>query len=95
MKKKVNLTIIITKKINNNLNFYGEINPNFFESDDLLKSLNNCIKHILKVKPFYSKLKNYPLQKLELDYFKKQLEKSGKNLDDLFKGCLDGLKNVD
>jgi hypothetical protein len=81
--------------VNNNLNFYGEINPNFFESDDLLKSLNNCIKHILKVKPFYSKLKNYPLKKLELDYFKKQLEKSGKNLDDLFKGCLDGLKNVD
>ena len=80
---------------NNNSNCYGETNPNFFESEDLLKSLNNCIKHILKVQPFYSKLKNYPLKKLELDYFKKELEKSGKNLHNLFEGCLDGLNNVD
>ena len=80
---------------NNNSNFYGEINPNFFESEDLLKLINNCIKHILKAKPFYSKLNNYPLKKLELDYLKKVLEKSGKNIHDIFEGCLDGLNNVD
>ena len=50
----------------------------------------NSISHILSVKPFFTKLKNnIPLKEMELDYLKKDLNKSGKNLYTLLDGCLD------
>ena len=80
----------------NNENIEKRISePSGIETWELYKIFNNSINHILKSKPFFSKLKGLPLQKLELDYFKKELEKSGKNLHNLFEGCLDGLNNVD
>ena len=80
--------------INNNSNFSDKINPNSLKSADLQRLIENSIKHIMEVKPFYSKLNNYPLKKLELDYFKEELEKSGSNLFAIFGECLDCLKDV-
>ena len=94
---KLNTFGFFDKNINisSNSSFYDKNNYNFFESEDVLKLIQNCINHILKVKPFYSKLNNYPLTKLEFDYFKNEVEKNGKNLHDLFDGCLDCLNGFD
>ena len=60
----------------------------------LYKILKNPIKHILSVKPLFINLKNnIPLKKIELDYFKKELEKTGNNFYTLFDGCLDCINN--
>ena len=50
----------------------------------------NSISHILSVKPFFTKLQNnIPLKEMELDYFKKDLDKSGNDIYTLLDGCLD------
>ena len=59
----------------------------------LYKILKNPIKHILSVKPLFINLKNIPLKEIELDYFKKELEKTGNNFYTLFDGCLDCINN--
>ena len=46
------------------------------------------------MRPFYSKLESIPLKKIELDYFKKELEKNGTNFYELFYGCLDCIKDI-
>ena len=61
------------------------------ETWELYRIFNNSINHILNSKPFFSKLKGLPLQKLELDYFKKELEKEGNNMNELLGECLDCL----
>jgi hypothetical protein len=65
-----------------------------FDAKEFHKYVGDSIKHIFVAKPFYSNLKNYPYKKLELDFFKKNLEKQGKNFHELFEGCLDCLKDV-
>ena len=67
---------------------------NSFDAKEFHKYVDNSIRHIFAAKPFYSNLKNYPLKKFEFDFFKKDLEKKGKNLYELFEGCLDCLKDV-
>ena len=67
------------------------IEPSSIEPIQLHRIFNNSINHILKSKPFFSKLKGLPLQKLELDYFKKELEKEGNNMNELLGECLDCL----
>ena len=61
------------------------------ETWELYRIFNNSINHILNSKPFFSKLKGLPLQKLELDYLKKELEKEGNNINELLGECLDCL----
>ena len=76
----------------NNENIEKRISePSGIETWELYKIFNNSINHILKSKPFFSKLKGLPLQKLELDYLKKELEKEGNNINELLGECLDCL----
>ena len=83
-------------KTNNQL-YKGKYVDNYnnsFDAKEFHKYVDNSIRHIFAAKPFYSNLKNYPLKKFEFDFFKKDLEKQGKNLYELFEGCLDCLKDV-
>ena len=73
---------------------YVDISNNSFDAKEFHKYVDNSINHIFAVKPFYSNLKNYPYKKLEYEFFKKDLEKQGKNFYELFDGCLDCLKDI-
>ena len=83
--------IYLTNKLNSSKK--GEKNYTNNNSNDPLFLHNlfkNSISHILSVKTFFTKLKNnIPLKEMELDYLKKDLNKSGKNLYTLLDGCLD------
>ena len=102
LSNKLNLNPICLKDNNNNINAnnilhirkYVDITNNFFEPKEFHKYIDDSIKHILAVKPFYSNLKNYPYKKLEFEFFIKDLEKKGKNFYELFDGCFDCLKDV-
>ena len=73
------------------------VNPNSsndqksMEWDDLL---NTSIKHILYSKPFFSTIKNFNLRKSEFDYVKKELAKEGKEINEVFEGCLDKISDL-
>lgn len=77
-----------------NPNSFYKNNHNLFDFEDIHKLIEKSINHIMAVKPFYSKLENIPIKKLELDYFEKELEKNGKNLYELFDECLDCIKDI-
>ena len=83
---------------NNNVyrksNSLDENNRGLFNFEDFQKLIEIPIKHIMVMKPFYSKSKSIPLKKIEFDYFKKEIEKSGKNLYELFDGCLDCINDI-
>ena len=80
--------------INSNSNSFYKNCQNLFDFEDIVKLISKSINHIMLMKPFYSKMKNIPLKELELDYFKKELEKNGTNLYELFDGCLDCIKDI-
>ena len=84
--------------IKNNNKIYNrkdiDISNKSFEPNEFYKSIDDSIKHIFAAKPFFSNLKNYPFKKLELEFFRKDLEKSGKNFYELFDGCIDCLNDV-
>ena len=69
------------------------IESQIFEPCELHKILKNSIKHILKLKPIFSKFKGISLQKLELQYLKEELKKQGYEIEQLLGGCLDCLKD--
>ena len=78
-----------------NLNLNKRINETpEIETWKLYKIFNNSINHILKSKPFFSKLKGLPLQKFELDFLKKELEKEGYGINELLGECLDCLNKT-
>ena len=54
----------------------------------------NSINHILVSKPFYMSLKNVDLQKLEFEYFIKDLSKKDVNIYVTLEGCLEPLKHL-
>jgi len=60
----------------------------------LHKLFKNSITHILAARSFFSNDKKIFLQKMELEYFKNDLAKNGKNINELLKGCLDGLSDI-
>ena len=64
------------------------------ESYELHNIFKKSIKHILKARPFYSKLKNVPLTKMELEYLKKDLSNNGRNIYEVLDGCLDCVNNL-
>ena len=87
----INSPVNKDKKSNNNNNNINPDDPLFLHN--LFK---NTIKHILLVKPFFIKLEKYiPLQKMEFDFFKKELNKNGNNINILLDGCLDCIVNKD
>ena len=77
----------IISKENNNIN--KSLEPN-----ELHNLFGNSIKHILKVRTFFSGLKNIPLRKLELDYLKDDLHKKGKDINKVLYGCLDCVNDI-
>ena len=80
----------------NFMNFNPMLNLNiekFKDPEDLYKIFKDSIKHILLAKPFYVKLRNIPLNKLEYDYLKDDLFKKGIDINLVLKGCLDCIKD--
>ena len=70
-----------------------KISPN--EPLILHNIFHNSIKHILSVKPFFIKFENnIPLEEMELDYLKKDLNKKGNNIYTLLNGSLDCIKGI-
>ena len=82
---------IFLNKININM---PNNSDNSFETNEFHNLIDNSIKHILTVKPFYSNIKNFPLKKLELEFFKTSLEKNSHNFYVLFEGCLDCINDI-
>ena len=81
--------------VNNEINEINFISgSNSIEPIELYKLFNNSINHILSVQPFFCKLNNFPLRKMELSFFKKDLAKNNKDINILLEGCLDSLKNI-
>ena len=86
---------IANSKIDKSLSI-SEKNPenNPIEPIELHRIFINSINHILSVEPFFSKLKNFPLKKMELDFFQKDLAKNNIDIKVLLDGCLDCLENI-
>ena len=81
--------------VNNEINEINFISgSNSIEPIELYKLFNNSINHILSVQPFFCKLNNFPLRKMELSFFKKDLAKKNKDINIILDGCLDSLKNI-
>ena len=92
--------------VNNEINEINFISgSNSIEPIELYKLFKNSINHILSVQPFFCKLNNFPLRKMELSFFKKDLKmelsffkkdlaKKNKDINILLDGCLDSLKNI-
>ena len=59
------------------------------EPSELCNIFKGSIKHILLSKPFFEKIKNFPLKRMEFNYFKNDLSKKDININSLLKGCLD------
>ena len=80
------------------------ISPNLIEnkkyntyplsSIELHTIFRKSINHILVTKPFYSGLKNVNIEKLELEYFLKDLSKSNLDIYELLDGCLDPISHL-
>ena len=90
------LDLNITNSQINKSKSISEKNPknNPIEPIEFHRIFIDSIEHILSVKPFFSKLKNLPLKKMELDYFQKNLEKNNIDIKILLDGCLDCLENI-
>ena len=67
---------------------------NSIEPIELYKIFKNSINHILSAQSFFSKMKNFPLRKMELAFFQKDLEKNNIDINLLLDGCLDFLKKI-
>ena len=81
--------------VNNEINEINFISgSNSIEPIELYKLFNNSINHILSVQPFFCKLNNFPLRKMELSFFKNDLAKNNKDINILLEGCLDSLKKI-
>ena len=61
------------------------------ELDNIFKK---TMDHVLVTKPFYMALKNVNIDKLELDYFIKNLSKINVDIYELLDGCLDPISHL-
>ena len=88
--------------INNKGKSEYSMTENLFEkqSDDSLSSgelhniFINTIHHILITKPLYMSLKNVNIEKLELEYFLKDLTKNNIDMYEILDGCLDPINHL-
>ena len=101
IKDNLILSSIFFQKNNININdnnykslLLNQKNINSFEENKFHNLIDNPIKHIFAAKPFYSKIKNFPLKRVELEFFKRALEKNNQDFGILFEGCLDCLSDV-
>ena len=78
---------------NNGLNQTGFIYTanitKYQDSFELYNLFKDSIKHILLSKPFFSKIKNASLKRLELNYLRNDLLKKGIDINVVLAGCLD------
>ena len=89
-----NIDAFINNEINRKLlNESVDINTSK-EVNELYKIFESTIKSILYLKPFISKLGSKPVKKMEFLYMKNYLMKKGYNVDKLFYGCLDCMKDI-
>ena len=73
-----------------NLNYKQSINKDKYQDpEDLYRIFSGSINHILSAKPFFEKIRNIPLKKLEYVYLKEDLSRKGININLVLKGCLD------
>ena len=75
-------------KLNQSLN-----EKKYEEPYELYNIFNDSIKHILLARPFFVKVRNAPLTKMECDYFKNDLLKKGIDINIVLNGCLDCIKD--
>ena len=94
LNENLNLNSSINKNNKSSSTFRININNIPMESYELHNIFKNSIKHILKARPFYSKLKNVPLTKMEFEYLKKDLSNNGRNIFEVLDGCLDCVNNL-
>ena len=92
--ENLNLNPNINKNDKSSNTFRININNIPMESYELHNIFKNSIKHILKARPFYSKLKNVPLTKMEFEYLKKDLSNNDRNIYEVLDGCLDCVNNL-
>ena len=79
-------------KTNNFENFISKHSVNFAKYQDPVELCNlfkDSIKHILLSKSYFSNIKNIPLKKLELLFFRDDLLKKGIDINFILDGCLD------
>ena len=89
-----NIDAFINNEINRKLlNESVDINTSK-EVNELYKIFESTIKSILYLKPFISKLGSKSVKKMEFLYMKNYLMKKGYNVDKLFYGCLDCMKDI-
>ena len=67
---------------------------NDLSSNELYNIFRKSINHILVAKPLYMALKNVNVEKIELDYFLKDLSKNGTDVFELLDGCLDPISHL-
>ena len=86
---------IANNKVNKSISI-SEKNPenNPIEPIELHRIFINSINHILSVETFFTKVKNFPLKKMELDFFQKDLAKNNKDIKIFLDGCLDCIENI-
>ena len=83
---------IANNKVNKSISISEKNHP--IEPIELHRIFINSINHILSVETFFTKVKNFPLKKMELDFFRKDLAKNNKDIKILLDGCLDCLENI-
>jgi hypothetical protein len=86
---------IANNKVNKSISI-SEKNPenNPIEPIELHRIFINSINHILSAETFFSKVKIFPLKKMEFDFFQKDLVKNNKDIKIFLDGCLDCLENI-
>ena len=97
--KFAQLTNITIKNYDEKNNF-KDFNPNksvnikkYEDPFELYNIFEDSIKHILLSKPFFVKIRNAPLKKMEYDYFKNDLSKKGVDINIVLRGCMDCIKD--
>ena len=76
-----------------NLNHKQSIDKDKYQDpEDLYRIFSDSINHILLAKPFFEKIRNIPLNRLEYVYLKEDLLRQGININLVLKGCLDCIK---
>ena len=75
-------------------NLFENNNNNALSSIELHNIFKKSINHILVTKPLYMSLKNINMEKLELEYFLKDLSNNGVDIYDLLDGCLEPISHI-
>ena len=87
---KINTSNIVDVKNIKHFNPKHCINVKKYQDPfELYNIFKDSIKHILLSKPFFCKIRNAPLKKMEYNYFKNDLLNKGVDINLVLGGCLD------